>query len=577
MYRLANVCLIALCAVLSRGQAQETLLVDMRDFHPEELDVAGFALREDQKIQIEAIGVGRRDYELMATAWILNAQTRDVVWDMSKTRGSWKRHELHEVNDSVNLPKGDYEVYYAFYPYHYFSGRGHGINSVGDFANYIWNELFDRDYSYDKSQFKDLRIIIRGKGEKVSREEVDQAQKRFAEDAIVSLTGLWDDRYEQRGFRLEQPLDVQIYAVGEARDEEAYDYGWIVNATTREKLWTFNYRDSKPGGGAPKNRMVNKMISLPAGSYAAFFVTDDSHSHRRWNALPPYDPPFWGLTVRAADPAKKQFAKAYDYQNLIEEKVIAQLVRLRDGEQRSQGFTLKKPAKVRVYAVGEGRDGEMFDYGWIVNAKTRKRIWEMDYHKTEHAGGASKNRLVDEALALEAGSYIVYFITDDSHSFLDWNSSQPFDGEHWGITISGDADFDANAVAAYEENSDKSIIARLTNISDDDRRRQNFKLAKNAEVRIYAIGEGRDGDMFDYGWIEDARTGKLVWEMTYRMTEHAGGAQKNRIFDRTISLPAGEYTLCYESDGSHSCDDWNDDPPYDPMSWGITVYAADNE
>ncbi len=577
MYRFVNLCLIALVAILSRGQAQENLLVDLRDFHPEELEVAGFALREDQKIQIEAIGVGRRDYELMATTWILNAQTREVVWDMSKTRGSWKRHELHEVNDSVNLPKGDYEVYYAFYPHHYFSGRGDGINSVGDFANYIWNELFDRDYSHDKSEFRDLKIVIRGKGEKVSREEIDHAQKRFADDAIVSLTGLWDDRYEQRGFRLEQPLEVQIYAIGEARDEEAYDYGWIVNTTTREKLWTFNYRDSKPAGGAPKNRMVNKTISLPAGSYAAFFVTDDSHSHRHWNALPPYDPPFWGLTVRVTDPAKKQFAKTYDYQNVVEQNVIAQLVRLRDGEQRTQGFTLKKPVKVRVYALGEGRDGEMFDYGWIVDAKTRKRVWEMDYDKTEHAGGASKNRLVDEVFALDAGSYIVYFITDDSHSFMDWNSSRPFDGEHWGITISGDADFDASAVAAYEENSDKSIIARLANISDDDRRRQTFKLPKNTDVRIYAIGEGRDGEMFDYGWIEDARTGKVVWEMTYRMTDHAGGAQKNRIFDRTIALPAGEYTLCYESDGSHSCDDWNDDPPYDPMSWGITVYPADKE
>ena len=65
--------------------------------------------------------------------------------------------------------------------------------------------------------------------------------------------------------------------------------------------------------------------------------------------------------------------------------------------------------------------------------------------------------------------------------------------------------------------------------------------------------------MVDYGWIEDAKSGRRVWEMTYRMTEHAGGAKKNRRFDGVIRLPAGEYVLRYETDGSHSFGDWNAD------------------
>jgi hypothetical protein len=43
------------------------------------------------------------------------------------------------------------------------------------------------------------------------------------------------------------------------------------------------YGDSKHAGGAPKTASSIKLF-LPAGSYAAFFVTDDSHSERRWNA-----------------------------------------------------------------------------------------------------------------------------------------------------------------------------------------------------------------------------------------------------------------------------------------------------
>ena len=78
--------------------------------------------------------------------------------------------------------------------------------------------------------------------------------------------------------------------------------------------------------------------------------------------------------------------------------------------------------------------------------------------------------------------------------------------------------------------------------------------------------------MFDYGWIEEAKSGKLVWEMTYWMTDHAGGAKKNRMVSTVITLQPGEYELNYESDGSHSFNDWNSDPPEDRIHWGITLY-----
>ena len=58
----------------------------------------------------------------------------------------------------------------------------------------------------------------------------------------------------------------------------------------------------------------------------------------------------------------------------------------------------------------------------------------------------------------------------------------------------------------------------------------------------------------------------------YEESDPAGGARKNRMFEGTVTLPAGAYVLRYASDGSHSFDDWNDDPPDDPESWGITVF-----
>jgi hypothetical protein len=60
--------------------------------------------------------------------------------------------------------------------------------------------------------------------------------------------------------------------------------------------------------------------------------------------------------------------------------------------------------------------------------------------------------------------------------------------------------------------------------------------------------------------------------MSYRLTEHAGGAQKNRLYDGVIRLPAGEYVLRYRTDGSHSPDSWNAEPPFDPAMWGVVLY-----
>ena len=101
---------------------------------------------------------------------------------------------------------------------------------------------------------------------------------------------------------------------------------------------------------------------------------------------------------------------------------------------------------------------------------------------------------------------------------------------------------------------------------------KNFQLDKETKIRILAIGEGSRGDMADYGWIKDVDKNRVVWEMTYRTSDNAGGADKNRMFNDTITLPKGNYRVYYETDGSHSYRDWNDSPPYDQEKYGITIY-----
>lgn len=126
--------------------------------------------------------------------------------------------------------------------------------------------------------------------------------------------------------------------------------------------------------------------------------------------------------------------------------------------------------------------------------------------------------------------------------------------------------------ALPEDLSSKSPLAEITRVPDDADKTVEFALSEARSVRIFAMGEGQGGEMFDYGWIESADTGKAVWEMKLGETAHAGGAGKNRKVDVVVELPAGKYRLRYKADDSHSYDNWNSLPP-DVNFWGIAVYA----
>jgi len=171
------------------------------------------------------------------------------------------------------------------------------------------------------------------------------------------------------------------------------------------------------------------------------------------------------------------------------------------------------------------------------------------------------------------GNYIVYYTTDGSHSYRDWNDAPPYDPARWGITIWTLDNNNKSKTELFdpEDFRDKNTLAEIIHVRDNERLRKNFDLDKETKVRVYAIGEGDDGEMYDYGWIEDYETGKIVWDMSYRRTENAGGARKNRSINEVITLPKGKYMLVYRTDGSHSYHNWNSEPPADQESYGITL------
>jgi hypothetical protein len=577
--------LTMLLAIAALNQTPPQTLVDIHDLTPREHRTAGFVLATAQELRIAAVGADprperreRRDKGTWqdddvatwpAAAWIVDARTRQVVWDLRAAETDRESNGLRRFAGTVRLPAGVYEAHYASYAAAWTSIDGMSvINGLRELAGRI---RYGGPYIEDGS-YKQFSLMVAGVGRAAGDSTIDLASKVFTATAIARIAPE-PGTTARYGFALTRPVDVEVYAIGEIRRDAGFDYGWIMNADTRARVWDMDYANTEPAGGAAKNRMTHETLRLPAGRYVAYFVSDDSHDPDEWNNVPAFDPAFWGLTLRVADATARAGVKPYAYEPVPAGQTLVSLTGIGDRASRSAGFTLRRAMDVRVYAMGEGVNGEMVDYAWIVEATSHRRVWTMRFEDTGPAGGASKNRLFDGTVHLEAGSYMVHYASDDSHSAAEWNAAPPAEERYWGVSVfPASGRLDSALVAPFRRGPSGTVLAALVEMRDDERAHAPFRLERETTLRVYALGEGVNGDMVDYGWIEDAGTGRVVWEMTYDATEPAGGARKNRVYEGTVKLPAGSYVLHYRSDGSHSFDDWNDDEPDDPESWGITVF-----
>jgi len=569
-------------------------ILSLHDFTEVEVKGAGFSIGKDTRVHIFALGGGDRVFwrdvfdaadesRMYAAGWIINADTRERVWEMTMDNTSGKTHD-RSFDGTLDLKRGSYEVYYAAHGY--YRGSSFSTSSINidrrSKGRRSWSgvNFFGLFSDNDSNLYDDFMEYAKDYGITISSEESDASQierfdaPRAFSNTVFKATRVGDREVVKRAFSIQAPVTLHIYALGEGRKrDEIFDYGWIVNAETRERVWNMNDRNVRHAGGASKNIRWSGDVQLSRGTYEVYYVTDDSHSDEDWNSKPPFDPFNYGITISVTNESDRSKITPAEFPNPAS-KAIVSLTRVRDNEFVSAGFTLKQEARLRVYTIGEqdSRD-DMADYGWIVRAKNRERVWSMDGCETLHAGGATKNRLVDEVITLPAGSYIAYYQTDGSHAYQDWNSDPPFDEEYYGMTISGTGDrFDPRLVTSFNEGEEANVLAQLIRVRDNRHMNKSFTIDQPTRVRIYAIGEGVDREMADYGWIENRRTGRIVWEMTYGMTDRAGGARKNRMVSTTLILEPGEYELHFKTDDSHSYNDWNDDAPDDRMHWGITVY-----
>jgi len=111
--------LVLMAAFAPALHSAEPRIVALHGFEAAEVRQQGFSLPRPMKVHIYAKGAGlrfpnriAREHPFFAHGWILNANTREVVWQMDgkNTRRDW---EYRVADQYLDLPAGSYEAYFS--------------------------------------------------------------------------------------------------------------------------------------------------------------------------------------------------------------------------------------------------------------------------------------------------------------------------------------------------------------------------------------------------------------------------------------------------------------------------------
>ncbi len=439
------IALVTLVAAVFTSSAGAEVIANIDHFREGQIETAGFELLKGGEVNIDAVGLRQpQNRRLGVYAWIIDTKTRALVWSMTYTNSSREglRGLLRKTEESKFLEPGKYELY--MYAGNQWSNGSFTFSGGKDLYDVLSDLIDNKDADWEDYDNYDWTRNLDDCYVKLSSDELKATDFKAFDvtgeipGALVAFNRLGDDENIEQGFTLDEPMNIKIYALVEhpAGTKTPCDFGWIINTANRERVWEIDRFNTERAGGGRKNRVFNDQVRLEKGNYVLHYVTDDSHSWKDFNMEPPFDPMNWGITLLPGTDFK---AAAFHLTEVKDErgKPLIDFTRARDNESFEQAFELTKPATLSVYAIGEysDNDHEFVDHGWIEDASTGEAIWEMDRGNTEPAGGGDKNRMFDGSVELKPGKYVAYYVTDDSHSYRNWNVAAPYDASAYGMAI----------------------------------------------------------------------------------------------------------------------------------------------
>lgn len=509
-----------------------------------------------------------RSAQPAAYLWILDRASGEVVWSMLGG-GVTRDKVLMSVTDTTSLDPGTYTALFtALGPTS--SSRGGG--SFLGLSPHWTNDTSPFGFSISTVSDSDGRISV-----------IDGAQARVrrTDDLLWDASELGNRERRTFMFRAVDDAELAVRAQLEICDGGC-DTARIERLSDGRTVWALAEADASVAGGGRANMRFAGDVDVAPGVYRAVVETDAGHALGRWRFNPPHDPYFWGMTLAVESGTVNEIDPWSDRQPVVS------LLRVGDDENRRARIEVADTVVAFVAGMGEiWSSSTRYDYGWLERESNGERIWEMTWDSTEPAGGDRTNRKSEQVVTLAPGSYLLYYQSDDSHSFEDWLRTRPTHPARWGaaLFILGSED-DVESVEILSDGGTRvdvsvsvgdsagPVLAQHSRVGNDSDLRSTFSLEEETALRITGAGEISTNGRYDYGWIEDAATGERVWEMTLRNTEHAGGEARTRRFSGTVTLPAGDYVVRYVSDFDFAFGDFGDGAPARPEEWGITVRRA---
>ncbi len=248
------------------------------------------------------------------------------------------------------------------------------------------------------------------------------------------------------------------------------------------------------------------------------------------------------------------------------------------GKLAARTFVLDSEALVHIAAIGsveaEG-GGRVAAYGWLLNRATREVVWLQEAKSSEF----DRTLMVTaDSVLLPEGAYDVYFTSfgetesaRGGRAILGLRTHWTNDAKEWMIAVSV-AEGVGQEISFEAGGWDTDALWSTGAVGNRARRSTRLQVQRETEVRVYSIAElCRRG--CDSASIKNVVSGDVVWELKVQGSAPAGGLDRNRAFDGTVTLAPGIYEMKFQTDRRHAARAWRANPPFDPLAWGMRVYA----
>lgn len=256
---------------------------------------------------------------------------------------------------------------------------------------------------------------------------------------LLEITRVRGNQVREERFEVTDSAWVRLEALGEISSETLMDFATLYDRLDRV-VWQQSRDRSEHAEGSRNNRRSVEWLHLAPGTYRLRYETDPRHHYEDFeSSRRPDHPERWGVALFAVGQAAERIAlqtvsKTIDPAIPPEREPYRALLRVQNKQSREVTFTLDRPGRYLIVALGELSDQGAYDTGGLRMEQEGPVLWQLDQAETVHAGGAQRNRMAQQEIFLGAGTYTLFFQTDDSHAYGDFDNPPTYP-EHWGIAL----------------------------------------------------------------------------------------------------------------------------------------------